>query len=108
MSNGGRDKRHKYERISLSDLRQGRLGKHHKLLEHILKELAALPEGQALKIPLNSLSGVSKVNLRSAITRATASRAMQVSTYSDSGHFYVWNRTSSSAPYERKQKRRVK
>jgi len=99
-----RDKPPKYGSISLSELRQGRLGKHHELVENILKQLQALPEGQAIKIPLDSVNGLSKANLRSAIVRAASSRAMHVSTYSDSDDFYVWNRTRTTTRYERKRK----
>jgi heme-degrading monooxygenase HmoA len=101
-----RSKRPKYETVSLSDLRQGRLGKHHELVENILKQVKALPEGQAIKIPLDSVNGLSKANLRSALTRAASSRAMPVSTYSDRDHFYAWNRTKETAQYERKRKSR--
>jgi hypothetical protein len=99
-----------YERVALSKLRQGRLGKHHHFVENVCKQLQALPEGEALKIPLNSADGLSKTLLRSAIVRAASSRKLRVSTYSDSHHFYVWRRTKSTAPYERarKQPRRVR
>src|SRR5207253_3607798 len=99
-----RDKPPKYESISLSELRQGRLGKHHELVENILRQLRALPEGQAIKIPLNSVNGLSRANLRSAIVRAASSRAIRVSTYSDSDYFYVWSRTRNTARYERNKK----
>jgi len=101
---GKSDKQPRYESISLSELRQGRLGKHHELVENILRQLRALPEGQAIKIPLNSVNGLSRANLRSAIVRAASSRAIRVSTYSGSGDFYVWSRTRNTARYERKKK----
>jgi hypothetical protein len=99
------DEQPKYQTVSLSELRQGRLGKHHELIENILRHLQALPEGEAIKIPLNSLNGISKANLRSAIMRGTNSRAMQVATYSDGSNFYVWRKTRSTAQYERKKKK---
>jgi hypothetical protein len=102
--NPDRDKQPKYETVSLSELRQGRLGKHHELVDNILRDLQALPEGKAIKIPLNSLNGLSKANLRSAIMRGTNSRAMRVATYSDASNFYVWRKTRSTARYERKKK----
>jgi hypothetical protein len=101
--NEGSNKQPKYEIISLAEFRQGRLGKHHELVENILRQLQDLPGEQALKIPLDSVDGVSKANLRSAIVRAAVSRAMHVSTYSDSDNFYVWNRTKGTARYERKR-----
>lgn len=102
--NDRRDKQLKYETILLSKLRQGRLGKHHELVENILKQLQTLPEEQAIKIPLGSVNGLSKANLRSAIVRAASSRAIHVSTYSDSNNFYVWSRTRGTARYERKRR----
>jgi hypothetical protein len=100
-----RDKPPSYESVSLSQLRQGRLGKHHELMENILRQLQALPEGEAIKIPLDDLDGLPKANLRSAIMRAAGSREMHVSTYSDSNSLYVWNRTKRTAQYERTRKR---
>ena len=102
--NDKRDKLRKYESISLSELRQGRLSKHHELVENILRQLQDLPDEQALKIPLDSVNGLSKANLRAAIVRAASARAMPVSTYSDHDTFYVWSRTRSTARYERKRK----
>jgi len=98
-----RDKRPKYESVSLPELRQGRLGKHHELVENILRQLRDLPEGRAIKIPLNTVNGLSKANLRSALVRAASSRGIPVSTYSDRDNFYVWSRTRSTAKYERKR-----
>ena len=92
----------KYERIALKELRQGRKGKHHELIEGILKELPALPDGEAIKIPLE---GVSASNLRAAVSRATADRNIRVATYSDEIYLYVWQKTKKSAQYERKASR---
>jgi hypothetical protein len=100
-----RDKPPRYESILLSELRQGRLGKHHELMENILRQLQALPEGEAIKIPLDGVDGLPKANLRSAIMRAAGSHEMHVSTYSDSNCLYVWNRTKRTAQYERTRKR---
>ena len=102
--NEGSNKQPKYEIISLAEFRQGRLGKHHELVENILRQLQDLPDEQALKIPLDSVNGLSKANLRAAIVRAASARAMPVSTYSDHDTFYVWSRTRSTARYERKRK----
>jgi hypothetical protein len=100
-----RDKRPKYESVSLPELRQGRLGKHHELVENILRQLRDVPDGRAIKIPLNSVNGLSKANLRSALVRAASSRGTPVSTYSDTDNFYVWSRTRNTAKYERNRKR---
>ena len=99
-----RDKRPKYESVSLPELRQGRLGKHHELVENILKQLRDVADGRAIKIPLDTVNGLSKANLRSALVRAASSRGTPVSTYSDNDNFYVWSRTRNTAKYERKRK----
>lgn len=99
-----REKRTKYETVLLSELRLGRLGKHHELVQKILRQLEQLPEGEAVKIPLASVNGLSKENLRSALVRAASTRAKPVSTYSDRDHLYVWSRTRGTAKYERKRK----
>ena len=44
LSRDGSHARPKYERIALSELRQGRLGKHHHFVENVCKQLQALPE----------------------------------------------------------------
>jgi hypothetical protein len=99
-----RGRRPKYESVWLSELRQGRLGKHHELVENILRQVRDLPEGRAIKIPLDTVNGLSKANLRAALVRAASSRGMTVSTYSDRDCFYVWSRTRDTAKYERKRK----
>ena len=53
-----RDKRTKYETVPLSELRQGRLGKHYELVQKISRQLEELPEGEAVKIPLASVNGL--------------------------------------------------
>jgi hypothetical protein len=94
----------RFQTVSLSDLRQGRSGKHHKLIENILTELEILPEGHAIKIPLNSVK-LTKANLRAAIVRAANSRGIPVATYSDDNTFYLWPRTKETAEYERKRRK---
>ena len=80
------------------------MGKHHQLVENILRQLQALQDQQAIKIPLDSVKDLSKANLRSAVVRGATTRSMHISTYSDSDNFYVWKKTRSTARYERKRK----
>lgn len=63
-----------YERVKLDELRQGRRGKHHELIEGILSDFASLPDGQAIKIPLSQVKGVSLAHLRAAVSRAASSQ----------------------------------
>ncbi len=80
----------KFEQISVASLRRGRRGKHHELVKEVLQDLETLPKGQAIKIPLAELAGVTLANLRSAIHRATTSRRLRVETSSDEHNFYLW------------------
>jgi hypothetical protein len=80
----------KFEQISVASLRKGRRGKHHELVKEVLQDLETLPEGQAIKIPLANLAGVTLANLRSAVHRATTSRRLRVETSSDDHNFYLW------------------
>jgi len=94
---GHEDERPTYERVLLSELRRGRRGKHHKLLQGILKDLEELPDNSAMKIPLRSLHGVSLANLRAAVNRATSSRHVGIVTYSDGEMFYIWRKASTQS-----------
>lgn len=68
----------------------GRKGKHHSIVASILNDLEGLEKGQALKIPLSELPDT-KVNIRSALSRATRSLHRSVATAADEGFLYVWN-----------------
>jgi hypothetical protein len=80
----------KYETVEVGKLRRRRRGKHHELMQGILKDLDVLPTGKAMRIPLSSTKGVSLVNLRAAITRETSSEKLGVSTYFDGENLFVW------------------
>ena len=67
-----------------------RHGKHDGIVTRILEDLRSLDEGQALKIPLDELPDT-KVNIRSALNRATRNQGMEVSTAADDDYLYVWN-----------------
>jgi hypothetical protein len=79
------------ERVQLSSLKPRRRGKHHNLMEQILKELIALSGDTAVKVPLGDHSAK---DLRSAVVRAAASRNLQISSASDEVNLYVWKRPS--------------
>ncbi|MGH9521575.1 MAG: hypothetical protein ACRD3E_03470 [Terriglobales bacterium] len=68
----------------------GRNGKHKEVVTAILRDLATLEGGRALKIPLADLPD-SKVNIRSALNRATRKAGLNVSTAADDDFLYVWN-----------------
>jgi hypothetical protein len=68
----------------------GRNGKHKSIVARILGDLDGLPEGQALKISLAELPDT-KVNIRSALSRASRKQAKSVATAADDDYLYVWN-----------------
>ena len=84
----------KYRRVEIADLKAGRHGKHHDLVQGIVKELMTLPPGSALEIPLADVGGIGLPNLRSAVHRAAASSRLQIETVADDGKFYVWTPNS--------------
>jgi hypothetical protein len=77
------------EKVPLSSLRPRRRGKHHELMQQVLKALAELSSESALKVPLGNFSAK---DIRSAVFRAAASQNVEISTTSDDKHLYVWKR----------------
>jgi hypothetical protein len=84
----------KYRQVELANLKTGRHGKHHDLVQGILQELTTLQPGSALEIPLSDVGGVGLANLRSAVHRAAASNGLNIETVADDGKFYVWSANS--------------
>ena len=80
----------KYHRVEIADLKTGRHGKHHDLVQGIVQEMRTLRPGSALEIPLADVGGIGLPNLRSAVHRAAASSGLQIETVADDGKFYVW------------------
>jgi hypothetical protein len=79
-----------FKSISRDDLPEGRKGKHHGIVAQLLTSLEELKDGRALKIPLSELPDT-KANIRSALSRASKQKKLNVATSSDETHFYVWN-----------------
>lgn len=73
-----------------TDVPTGRHGKHRDIVNRILDDLAGLETGKALKIPLSELPDT-KVNIRSALSRATRKADKSVATAADDDFLYVWN-----------------
>jgi hypothetical protein len=84
----------KYRQIEIASLKTGRHGKHHDLVQGIVRELTTLQPGSALEIPLADVGGVGLANLRSAVHRAAASNGLNIETVADDGKFYVWSANS--------------
>ena len=99
--------RNEFERVPLSELRQGRHGKHHDLTADIAAQIARLSDGEAMKIPLEDVD-VTLPNLRSAVSRAMQARGIQIGTFSDGDNLFIWKKTAGTARYERKPRREKK
>jgi hypothetical protein len=73
-----------------ADVPQGRNGKHKSIVTTLLKDLAQLTDGAALKVPLAGLAA-SKEKVRSALNRATRKAGLKVATATDATFLYIWN-----------------
>jgi hypothetical protein len=82
----------KYRQLAVADLDRGRRGKHHDLVQGILKELKGAPAGSALEIPLAEVGGIGLANLRSAVHRASSAEDLSIETLADEKNFYVWKK----------------
>jgi hypothetical protein len=87
----------KYRRVEITDLNKGRRGKHHELVQGILKELELAAPGSALEVPLAEVGGIGLANLRSAVHRASATQGLAIETLADDKNFYVWKTTTANS-----------
>jgi hypothetical protein len=85
----------RFESMLQADVPKGRDGKHKQIVEQLLSDISQLKEGNALKIPLSALPD-SKENIRSALSRATRQRGIEIATSSDEDFLYVWKSKSES------------
>jgi hypothetical protein len=79
----------KFQSILQVDVPKGRDGKHKQIVLQLLEGIEQLQDGSALKIPLAELPDT-KENIRSALSRATRQKNINVATSSDEHHLYVW------------------
>ena len=73
-----------------SNVPTGRNGKHKAITTRIMSDLEGLEPGKALRIPLSDLNDT-KVNIRSALARASHKMGKAVGTAADDEFLYVWN-----------------
>jgi hypothetical protein len=85
----------KYKYVELSNLKKGRRGKHHELVERILQELEAVPSGSALQVPLAEVE-IGLANVRSAVHRGATSKGLEIETLADEKNFYVFKKKGGS------------
>ena len=83
-----------FQAIYQEDVPKGRDGKHKRIVTRLLKNIAELKQGTALKVPLSALPD-SKENIRSALNRATRQKGIEVSTSSDAEFLYIWKTTGN-------------
>lgn len=78
-----------FESILQVDVPKGRDGKHKQIVAQLLEGIERLAKGSALKIPLAELPDT-KENIRSALSRATKQKRLDIATSSDDNYLYVW------------------
>ena len=84
-----------FEAIQQVDVPKGRDGKHKEIVELLLSDINQLQPGAAVKIPLSALPDT-KENIRSALSRATRQRGIDIATSSDEDFLYVWKPEKNS------------
>jgi TusA-related sulfurtransferase len=80
-----------FESILQVDVPKGRDGKHKQIVERLLREIAQLKPGMAMKVPLADLPDT-KENIRSALSRAAGQHQIDIATSSDDDHLYIWKK----------------
>ncbi len=80
---------YRFSAIRQADLPTGRNGRHKAIVQQLLSDLEQLEVGEALKVPLAELPDT-KVNIRSALNRATQQLGIEVATSSDADNLYIW------------------
>lgn len=86
----------KFESILQGEIPRGREGKHKKIIRELLNEIAQLPQGSALKIPLAELPD-SKENIRAALSRAGRQNNLTLATSSNKDFLFVWEAPAKSS-----------
>jgi len=78
-----------FQSILQVDVPKGRDGKHKQIILKLIAAIEGLTAGSALKIPLGELPDT-KENIRSALSRATRQKNLEIATSSDESYLYVW------------------
>jgi hypothetical protein len=79
----------RFESILQEEIPRGREGKHKRIIQQLLSDIAQLPPGSALKIPLAELPD-SKENIRAALSRAGRQNNLNLATSSNKDFLFVW------------------
>jgi hypothetical protein len=78
-----------FESILQADVPKGRDGKHKQIVNQLMEGIARLKKGTAMKVPLAELPDT-KENIRSALSRASKQKQLEIATSSDEHYLYVW------------------
>jgi hypothetical protein len=79
----------RFESILQAQVPRRRDGKHKKIITQLLSDIAQVPIGSALRIPLAELPDT-KENIRSALSRACRQNNLDLATSSDENYLFVW------------------
>jgi hypothetical protein len=85
----------RFESISQADVPKGRDGKHKQIIQQLLEAIDQVRDGDALKIALSELPDT-KENIRSALSRATKQRNIDIATSSDDNYLYAWKNSNGN------------
>ena len=87
----------KYRRVEIAAIKRVRQGKHHELVQGILREMKLLSTESALEIPLAEVGGIGLANLRSAVHRVCIAEGWTIETLADEKNLYVWKTDKTQA-----------
>ena len=87
----------KYRRVEIATIKRVRRGKHHELVQGILREMKLLSTESALEIPLAEVGGIGLANLRSAVHRVCITQGWTIETLADEKNLYVWKTGKTQA-----------
>ena len=87
----------KYRRVEIAAIKRVRRGKHHELVQGILREMKLLSTESALEIPLAEVGGIGLANLRSAVHRICSAEGWTIETLADEKNLYVWKTDKTQA-----------
>lgn len=86
-----------FESVLQVDVPKGRDGKHKQIVSRLLRDIAQLKKGMALKIPLSDLPDT-KENIRSALSRAAHQKKINIATSSSDEFLYIWKTDETTKP----------
>jgi hypothetical protein len=78
-----------FEAVLQVNVPKGRDGKHKKIITRLLADIAHLPKGSALKVPLAQLPDT-KENIRAALSRGARMGNIKIATSSNDDFLYIW------------------